>query len=78
MVFVKSKGKQMKEFIVKEREDFRLVGKVSSCLKPEGLRSLELINECLNDRGEVTDRSTYNFFLTQEEIQQLCQNLIND
>jgi hypothetical protein len=68
----------MKTFIVKERKDFRLVGKKTVCLKPEELYSLELTGECLDDRGEVADRSTYNFFLNKEEIQQLCQNLLND
>ena len=78
MVFVKGKGNKMKEFIIRERSDFRLIGKKTACLKPEGLHSIELTNECLNDRGEVTDRSTYNFFLTQEEIQTLTDKLIND
>ena len=68
----------MKEFTVKETADFRLVGKKTACLKPNGLFSIELSSECLNDRGEVTDRSTYNFFLTQEEIQTLSVKLIND
>jgi len=67
----------MKEFIVKETEDFRLIGKKTACLKPDGLFSIELAGECLNDRGEVTDRSVYNFFLTQEEIQTLAVKLIN-
>jgi len=76
MVFVK--GEQMKEFIIKERSDFRLIGKKTACLKPEGLYAIELTNECLNDQGKVTDRSTYNFFLTREEIQTLTDKLIND
>jgi hypothetical protein len=68
----------MKEFTVKETADFRLVGKKTACSKPDGLFSIELSSECLNDRGEVTDRSTYNFFLTKEEIQTLAVKLIND
>jgi len=68
----------MKTFILKETADFRLVGKKTACLKPDGLFSIELSSECLNDKGEVTDRSTYNFFLTQEEIQTLSVKLIND
>jgi prolyl-tRNA synthetase len=42
------------------------------------LYSFELTSECLNDQSDITDRSTYNFFLTKQEIQQLCQNLHND
>jgi hypothetical protein len=78
MVFVKSKGTQMKEFTIKETADFRLVGKKTACLKPDGLFSIELSSECLNDLGETVDRTTYNFFLTQEEIQTLAIKLIND
>lgn len=68
----------MKEFTIKETADFRLVGKKTACLKPDGLFSIELSSECLNDLGETVDRTTYNFFLTQEEIQTLAIKLIND
>jgi len=65
----------MKTFIVKERADFRLTVKQRECLKPDDLSSIEFVNECLNEKGEVVDTSTYNFFLTQNEIQKLCKNL---
>lgn len=68
----------MKEFTIKQHEGFRLIGKKTECLKPKGLYTIELTNECLNNKGEVTDRSTYNFFLTEQEIQLLSQNLLND
>jgi hypothetical protein len=68
----------MKTFILKERSDFRLTVKQHKCLKPDELFSIELSSKCLSDKGEVTDRSTYNFFLTQEEIQTPAVKLIND
>jgi len=66
----------MKTFILKERSDFRLIVKQHECLKPTDLNSIEFVNECLNEKGEVADTSTYNFFLTSDEIQKLCNNLL--
>ena len=66
----------MKTFILKERSDFRLTVKQHGCLKPTDLNSIEFVNECLNEKGEVVDTSTYNFFLTSDEIQKLCNNLL--
>jgi len=66
----------MKTFILKERFDFRLTVKQQRCLKPTDLNSIEFINESLNEKGEVVDTSTYNFFLTPDEIQKLCNNLL--
>ena len=34
--------------------------------------------EMLKDNGDVQDTSTYNFFMTDEEIKILCKNLVND
>jgi len=66
----------MKTFILKEKSDFRLTVKQQRCLKPTDLNSIEFINESLNEKGEVVDTSTYNFFLTPDEIQKLCNNLL--
>jgi hypothetical protein len=66
----------MKTFILKERSDFRLTVKQHECLSPNNLNSIEFVNECLNEKGEIVDTSTYNFFLTHQEIQKLCNNLL--
>lgn len=65
----------MKEFTVSENQAFRLRVKSSKCLRPEDLNSLEFIQESLNDKGEVNESSTYNFFLTNDEVQKLSQGL---
>jgi hypothetical protein len=66
----------MKNFIVKELPGFRLRVIQKDCTSPAGLSSLEFVQEYLNDRQEVDNTSTYNFFLTQEELSSLCKNLL--
>jgi hypothetical protein len=66
----------MKEFIVKENEDFKLKVSSKECQSPKGLYSLDFINETLKD-GEVFNTSTYNFFMTKDEIQTLIKGLEN-
>jgi hypothetical protein len=68
----------VKEFIVKERVGFRLRVRSWKCASPADLNSIEFIQESLKDTGEVQDVATYNFFMTDVEINNLCKNLIND
>jgi len=66
----------MKNFIIKEIPEFRLRVTKKECESPVGLYSIEFVQEYLNKQKEVVDTSTYNFFLTQEEISALCENLL--
>lgn len=61
--------------IIKENEAYRLVLTKTACLRPEQLFSIELTGEQLKD-GEVAESSTYQFFMTQDEIQILSKALI--
>jgi len=63
-----------KEMTVKESEGFRVRMVKHEVLAPKGLFSLDLIQESLTD-GEVQHTSTYNFFMTQEELQSLAHGL---
>jgi hypothetical protein len=65
----------MKEFIVKEDQAFRLRVKAWKCLSPNTLNSVEFIQECMKD-GEVDFTSTYQFFMTDEEMKTLAQGLV--
>jgi len=60
-----------KEAIVKEHEGFRVRVEKHEVLSPKGLFSLDFIQESLKD-GKVVDSQTYNFFMTQEELQKLA------
>lgn len=64
-----------KEFTVKEENAFRVRVAAQECLSPKGLISLDFIQECLNKDGKVEHTSTYNFFMTKEEINGLIEGL---
>ena len=63
-----------KEITVKESEGFRVRMVKHEVLAPKGLFSLDIIQESLKD-GDITDSQTYNFFMTQEELQSLANGL---
>ena len=63
-----------KEMTIKEQEGFRLVLKKHEVLMPKGLVSVNLEQQNLKD-GEVVDSSTYNYFMTKEELQALATGL---
>lgn len=67
--------KLTKEFVVKENEGFRIRVKSWNCLAPKGLKTVHFINECIRD-GEVDFTSTYEFFLTDDEIKTLTEGLL--
>lgn len=60
------------ETVIKETKDFRLRLEKHHCSMPVGTISVNLINECLDKEGTVWQSSTYNFCLTEKEIQHLC------
>ena len=65
----------MKEFVVKEDQAFRLRVKSWKCLTPNTLNAVEFVQECMKD-GEVDFSSTYQFFMTDDEMKILAQGLI--
>jgi len=64
----------IKQFVVTESSVFRLRVLNWRCLSPSNLIALHFIQESLKD-GEVVGTSTYEFFLTESEIQKLAQGL---
>jgi hypothetical protein len=64
----------MKEFVVKEDAAFRLRVKSWKCLTPNTLNAVEFVQECMKD-GEVDFSSTYQFFMTDEEMTTLAKGL---
>ena len=65
----------MKEFIVKEDQAFRLRVKSWKCLTPNTLNAVEFVQECKDKNGEINFSSTYQFFMTDEEMKTLAQGL---
>ena len=66
----------MKEFVVKDGVAFRLRVKLWKCQNPNTINAVEFIQECKNKDGEVDFSSTYQFFMTDEEIAILARELL--
>jgi hypothetical protein len=66
----------MKEFVLKEMDQYSVKVKTNKCLTPANLNHIEFIQETKNDKGQVVDTSTYQFFLTDAEIKTLVTNLV--
>lgn len=64
-----------KEMVIKESEGFRLTLVKHEVISPKGLMSVDFINESLKQDGTVGQTSTYNFFMTKEELQALAYGL---
>jgi hypothetical protein len=67
----------IKKFTVKEDKAFRVRVEAWEAVNPKGILALDVIQECINDNGEVDFTSTYNFHLTKEEIQVLAKGLLS-
>lgn len=61
--------------IIKESDSFRLSLNKQKCQAPEGLFHIEMVQEQIVD-GEIDTVSTYQFFLTNEEIKALSNALV--
>jgi hypothetical protein len=68
---------KVKKFIVKEDAAFRVRVESWEAMVPKGLMAVDVIQECLNDSGEVDSTSTYNFHMTREEIQSFAKGLLS-
>ncbi len=67
----------VKKFTVKEDSAFRVRVESWEAMVPRGLMAVDVIQECLNDKGEVNFTSTYNFHMTKEEIQMFAKGLLS-
>lgn len=64
-----------REMVIKESEGFRLRLEKWENINPKGLYALELIQESLDENGEVKYSSTYSFNMTKAELQALAYGL---
>lgn len=64
--------KTLKTATIKESEGFRLRMEKWEAISPKGLVSVNLIQESLDEEGEIWQTSTYNFNMTKDEIQSLA------
>ena len=64
----------MKTFVLKESEDFRIRVQIHPCEAPDNLYCVEFIQETLKEK-QVVDHSTYQFFLTEIELNMLSDRI---
>lgn len=67
----------MIEQLITDKPDWKLQLQVNDCSKPDGLKHLMFTGTQYNDKGEITNSSTYDFFLNKEEIATLWTTLAN-
>ncbi len=67
----------LKNIIVKESSAYRVRVESWECLRPKELLAIDIIQESLDDKGEVSSSSTYNFHMTRDEIKKLCEGLMS-
>lgn len=67
----------MIEQLIIDKPDWKLRFRVNNCDYPQGLKHLMFTGEQYNDKGELTNSSTYDFFLDKEEIATLWMTLAN-
>jgi hypothetical protein len=65
-----------KSYTVKEDRAFRMRVESWEAVAPQGLISVNFIQECLNKDGEVDFASTYSYNMTKAEIANLCKGLL--
>ena len=68
----------MNSFVIKDTPGFKLSVKSWKCLNPNDLNALEFVQETKNSDGEVDMSSTYQFFMTDEEVVDLCNGLLDN
>ncbi len=68
---------KIKNITVKETPAFRVRVESWESINPKGLMAVDIVQECLNDKGEITSSSTYNFHMSRDEIKTLCEGLLS-
>lgn len=64
-----------KEILIKENKAFRLKIKQWRAINPPDLNAVEFVQECLDKDGKVDLTSTYQFFMTTDELNTLIDSL---
>jgi len=62
--------------LITDRPDWKLRLSVDDCVLPKDLKEIKFIRETYNNDGELTDESTYQFFLTKRELIDLSNSLL--
>jgi len=66
---------EIKEFVVKDSEAFRLRVKQWKAISPDDLYAVDFIQETKDKKGEVDMSSTYSFYMSESELEILAKGL---
>ena len=68
---------KVKNITIKDTPSFRVRVESWESISPKGLVAVDIVQECLDEKGEITNTSTYNFHMNREEIKKLCEGLMS-
>ena len=74
---MKHESLKVKDITIKATPSFRIRVEAWNILRPTDMCAFNIIQECINDKGEITTASTYNFHMNKNEIQRLCEGLMS-
>ena len=64
------------ENILTNRDDWKLKLSINDCLFPEKMKHLRFTGEQYDDKGNVTNSSFYDFYLSHDEVINLANILL--
>lgn len=68
---------QVKNITIKDTTSFRVRVESWEAVRPEGLLAVDIIQECIDEEGNISSSSTYNFHMNRTEIKKLCEGLMS-
>jgi len=66
----------MSNFTVTDRDDWKLKASINPCNNPENYFHIRFSGEQYNKEGEMTEKSSYDFFLKETELIDLSNFLL--
>lgn len=63
----------MIEQLITDKKNFKLKLVIKEIDQPKGYKHFKFINESFNDNGDLINSSSYDYFLSKEEVHQLSQ-----
>ena len=64
-----------KEFLIRDETAFKLRGKMNRCQGLNSLWCVKFTGEQYNENGELTNESTYEFFLEDNHVKNMIDGL---
>ena len=74
---MKHSNLDVKKITIKETDAYRVRVESWESISPRGLFAVDIIQECLDPKKNITESSVYNFHMTREEIKTLCEGLLS-